>query len=313
MSVTAAEEDAMRRAIAISAFGLGSTSPNPPVGCVILDRTGRPVGEGYHRRKGEPHAEVNALTAAGSRAAGGTAVVTLEPCNHHGRTPPCHQALIDAGIERVLIAVIDPTSRGEGGAARLRDAGVDVEVGVLADETLIVLGSWLDALRSGRPRIVWAYEAAPDGPLPLPHDLLARTGMLSGIDAVLWADGRVEEIVPGAHGRDAFALPGSVRTADPEEAITTLYGGGVRSLVLAGGAGLAEPFASRQLLDEVRMLVRESTAGPPPSDVQLAPGLLIRSVCRLDIGVLVTAARGPGPPAAGWRRPAYSPWRRVSR
>jgi diaminohydroxyphosphoribosylaminopyrimidine deaminase/5-amino-6-(5-phosphoribosylamino)uracil reductase len=161
MTVTANEADAMRRAIALSALGLGSTSPNPPVGCVILDRAGRPVGEGFHRRKGEAHAEVNALDSAGDRARGGTAVVTLEPCNHHGRTPPCHRALLDAGIARVLVAVIDPTSRGQGGVTRLRDAGVDVEVGVLADEALLVLGPWMGALRSGRPHVLWAFEAGP--------------------------------------------------------------------------------------------------------------------------------------------------------
>lgn len=86
MNTREAEIAAMQRAVAISALGLGSTSPNPPVGCVILDRHGTPAGEGYHRRKGESQAEVNALAAAGSRAAGGTAVVTAEPCNHYGRT-----------------------------------------------------------------------------------------------------------------------------------------------------------------------------------------------------------------------------------
>src|SRR6266496_3606394 len=146
---TAVEEEAMRRAIGISAFGLGATSPNPPVGCVILDVEGHVVGEGYHRRKGEAHAEVNALAAAGERARGGTAVVTLEPCNHQGRTPPCRQALIDANVARVVIALIDPTSRDEGGAAALRAAGIEVEVGVLADEARLVLDPWLDALESG--------------------------------------------------------------------------------------------------------------------------------------------------------------------
>ncbi|MGH3550222.1 MAG: bifunctional diaminohydroxyphosphoribosylaminopyrimidine deaminase/5-amino-6-(5-phosphoribosylamino)uracil reductase RibD [Pseudonocardiaceae bacterium] len=114
---SAHERDAMRRAIALSAFGLGTASPNPPVGCVVLAANGNFVGEGYHERKGEPHAEAQALAAAGEHARGGTAVVTLEPCNHHGRTPACRQALIEAGIARVIISVIDPTSRGEGGAA----------------------------------------------------------------------------------------------------------------------------------------------------------------------------------------------------
>src|SRR5947199_392297 len=109
------EVEAMRLAIALSAHGLGTTSPNPPVGCVILDRAGQLVGTGYHRRKGEPHAEAYALADAGRRAAGGTAVVTLEPCNHVGRTPACRQLLVDAGVARVVIAVLDPTSRGDGG------------------------------------------------------------------------------------------------------------------------------------------------------------------------------------------------------
>src|SRR5580700_35979 len=139
VEAAAAEAAAMRRAIALSAAGLGTTSPNPPVGCVLLGPGGRIVGEGYHERKGEAHAEAQALAAAGPLAAGATAVVTLEPCNHQGRTPPCRQGLIDAGIKRGVIAVIDPTSRGEGGAVELRRAGVDVETGVLADEARTVL------------------------------------------------------------------------------------------------------------------------------------------------------------------------------
>lgn len=115
---------------------------------MILDSEGRLVGSGYHERKGEPHAEVHALAAAGGRAEGGTAVVTLEPCNHVGRTPACRQALLDARIARVMIALMDPTSQGEGGAAVLRAAGVKVEVGLLADEARLVLGSWLAAQRS---------------------------------------------------------------------------------------------------------------------------------------------------------------------
>src|SRR5436190_11680425 len=150
---SAAEVAAMRRAIALSAAGLGTTSPNPPVGCVLLDAQGRIVGEGYHERKGEAHAEAQALAAAGPLATGATAVVTLEPCNHQGRTPACRQALIDAGVRRAVIAVTDPTSRGEGGAAALWAAGVDVEVGVLADEASVVLGPWLAALIAQRPLV----------------------------------------------------------------------------------------------------------------------------------------------------------------
>jgi diaminohydroxyphosphoribosylaminopyrimidine deaminase/5-amino-6-(5-phosphoribosylamino)uracil reductase len=146
---------AMRRAIALSAFGLGTTSPNPPVGCVVLGEDGRLVGQGFHRRKGGQHAEALALAQAGEKARKGTAVVTLEPCNHYGRTPPCHRALIDAGIRRVLTALTDPTSRGEGGVTLLRRAGLEVEVNVLAHEALLVLGPWLEALEFERPHVRW--------------------------------------------------------------------------------------------------------------------------------------------------------------
>lgn len=113
---------AMRRAIALAARGLGSTSPNPVVGCVITDAAGTVVGEGWHQRAGGPHAEVHALRAAGPAARGGTAYVTLEPCNHTGRTGPCAQALLEAGVTRVVYAVPDPDPQASGGAATLRAA-----------------------------------------------------------------------------------------------------------------------------------------------------------------------------------------------
>ncbi len=123
------EIDAMRRAVDLAARGLGTTSPNPVVGAVVLDASGRVVGEGFHARAGGPHAEVAALAVAGDAARGGTAVVTLEPCNHTGRTGPCAQALLDAGIARVVLAVRDPHRAAAGGAQTLLDAGVAVEVG----------------------------------------------------------------------------------------------------------------------------------------------------------------------------------------
>ncbi len=131
----------MRRAIAVSAAGIGTTSPNPPVGCVLLLPDGRLLGEGYHERKGEAHAVPQALTAAGPPLPGGaTAVITLEPCQQAGRRPPCSQALIEAGISRVVIALADPAAPGPGGAAALRAAGLEVETGVLAAEASVVLG-----------------------------------------------------------------------------------------------------------------------------------------------------------------------------
>lgn len=160
---TAAEAEAMRRAVALAARGLGHTSPNPVVGCVILDADGRTAGEGWHQGAGGPHAEIHALRAAGERARGGTAVVTLEPCNHTGRTGPCAQALLDAGIARVVYAVADPNDKAAGGAATLAAAGADVESGLLAAEAAAGNEAWLASTRLGRPFVLWKYAATLDG------------------------------------------------------------------------------------------------------------------------------------------------------
>src|ERR1700709_2258042 len=127
-------ESAMRRAVTLAAVGLGATSPNPSVGAVILSADGLTVGAGHTSPAGGPHAEIGALAQAGERARGGTAVVTLEPCNHTGRTGPCADALIAAGVAGVVVAVPEPTRLAGGGAARLRAAGIDVELGVEQDE-----------------------------------------------------------------------------------------------------------------------------------------------------------------------------------
>ncbi|MFI8964467.1 bifunctional diaminohydroxyphosphoribosylaminopyrimidine deaminase/5-amino-6-(5-phosphoribosylamino)uracil reductase RibD [Streptomyces sp. NPDC053493] len=160
---TQADITAMRRAIALAARGLGSTSPNPVVGCVITDASGHQVGAGHHRRAGGPHAEVHALREAGVLARGGTAYVTLEPCNHTGRTGPCAQALIDAGIARVVYAVGDPNPQATGGADTLRAAGVEVEQGLLEDEAEAGNIAWLTSVRRGRPFVRWKYAATLDG------------------------------------------------------------------------------------------------------------------------------------------------------
>ena len=125
----------MARALALAALADGRTSPNPLVGCVVLDAHGELVGEGYHRQAGEPHAEVMALRRAGDRAQGGTLYVTLEPCCHHGRTPPCSEAVIAAGLRRVVIALDDPDPRvAGGGIAQLKAAGIEVISGVRQTE-----------------------------------------------------------------------------------------------------------------------------------------------------------------------------------
>jgi diaminohydroxyphosphoribosylaminopyrimidine deaminase / 5-amino-6-(5-phosphoribosylamino)uracil reductase len=155
---------AMRLAIEQSNHVKGSTYPNPPVGAVLLDAGGHVVGVGGTEPAGGDHAEVLALRRAGSLAAGGTAVVTLEPCNHYGKTPPCVNALIEAGVRTVVYAVTDPNEVAAGGAARLSEAGVEVKSGVLADEVAGgPLREWLHKQRTGVPHVTWKYASSLDG------------------------------------------------------------------------------------------------------------------------------------------------------
>ena len=157
------EDEAMLRAVALAARGQGTTSPNPPVGCVLLSPSGEVVGEGFHEYAGGPHAEVAALAAAGAHARGATCVVTLEPCNHTGRTGPCTRALIDAGVRRVVIAVDDPNPVAAGGAETLRAAGVEVVTGVRRAEAEAVNVAWLTAVRRRRPYLIWKFAGTLDG------------------------------------------------------------------------------------------------------------------------------------------------------
>jgi diaminohydroxyphosphoribosylaminopyrimidine deaminase / 5-amino-6-(5-phosphoribosylamino)uracil reductase len=157
-------EAAMRLAIGQGEQVKGTTYPNPPVGAVILDRDGDVAGVGGTQRAGGPHAEVIALRRAGERARGGTAVVTLEPCNHYGRTPPCVDALLAAGVSSVVYAIKDPNPVAAAGAARLADSGVDIAVGVLADEVAGgALREWLHKQRTGKPHFTWKFATSVDG------------------------------------------------------------------------------------------------------------------------------------------------------
>ncbi|MGW5578889.1 bifunctional diaminohydroxyphosphoribosylaminopyrimidine deaminase/5-amino-6-(5-phosphoribosylamino)uracil reductase RibD [Micromonospora chokoriensis] len=226
------ELSAMRQAITLSALGLGTTSPNPPVGCVILDRHGTVVGAGFHRRKGEPHAEAHALNAAGGAARGGTAVVTLEPCNHVGVTPACRQELINAGVSRVVIAVMDPTSRGEGGASMLAAAGVEVETDVLHNEALTVLEPWLTATVRRRPYLTWAFAAEGE------HQSAAEERLLLDLRAnadLVITDKILAEGISGGHASAHFALPGDTDIGTGlSQWLSAAYEGGVRSVLVVG-------------------------------------------------------------------------------
>lgn len=155
----------MARAVELAEHGLYTTTPNPRVGCVVV-RGGAVIGEGWHQRAGGPHAEINALADARGRGAdprGATAYVTLEPCNHQGRTPPCTEALLEAGVARVVAAMADPYPPAGDGAARLRAAGVQVDIGLLEEKARELNLGWLMNVEHGRPWVRVKIAASLDG------------------------------------------------------------------------------------------------------------------------------------------------------
>lgn len=282
------ETAAMRSAIALSVHGVGTTSPNPPVGCVILDSSHQVVGQGYHRRKGEPHAETLALEEAGAQAHRGTAVVTLEPCNHQGRTPACHAALIEAGISRVVVALVDPTSRNEGGIARLQAAGVDVEVGLLAAEAELVLGPWLRTLHTGRPILWWIPTSGPVQPDGHP---LSR--LRSRSDAIIHANGCITESVPNSHGVGTLDLPETHLPHKPDVTVHALFEGGARTVLLEANRDLAKPFLHHGFIDHVAVVLTEGISTPPMgTEVGVVPdGFVLDRVVKEGTVVVIEATR----------------------
>lgn len=209
----------MVRALELAARGLYTTDPNPRVGCVLTN-AGRVVGEGWHQRAGEPHAEVLALRAAGSQARGGTAYVTLEPCSHTGRTPPCADALVAAGLARVVCSSRDPNPQVAGrGFDRLRSAGIAVSVGGLAGEARQLNIGFFSRFERGRPFIRLKLAMSLDG----------RTAPASG--ARLWISGEASrEDVQVWRARSSAVLTGSgtVRADDPRMDVRLAYGPWVR-------------------------------------------------------------------------------------
>lgn len=196
----------MRRAVELARLGEGRVEPNPMVGAVIVSAGGEVVGEGFHGRFGGPHAEVVALSAASAAARGGTLYVTLEPCCHHGKTPPCTEAIIAAGVRRVVIAAGDPFEVVSGrGLGRLRDAGLVVEMGLCEEEPLRLTAPYRMLVTQGRPWVIAKWAASLDGVLAAPpgedrwisspesraivHELRGRVdGILVGIGTAIADD-----------------------------------------------------------------------------------------------------------------------------
>ncbi len=197
----------MRRALQLAALAEGLTSPNPLVGAVVLDSDGRLVGEGFHARAGQPHAEPGALKQAGEAARGGTIVVTLEPCCHQGRTPPCTEAILAAGIQRVVVALTDPDPRvAGGGLQRLRDAGLEVISGILESEAAHQNRAFVHRVRTGRPWGVLKWAMSLDGRTALPN---GASQWISGPSARAWVHqlrAQCDAVIVGG---------GTVRADDP--------------------------------------------------------------------------------------------------
>ncbi|MDF1613637.1 bifunctional diaminohydroxyphosphoribosylaminopyrimidine deaminase/5-amino-6-(5-phosphoribosylamino)uracil reductase RibD [Desulfurivibrio dismutans] len=212
----------MKMALGLARRGLGRTSPNPCVGAVVV-KGGQVVGKGWHRRAGEPHAEINALSAAGELARGGTIYVTLEPCNHHGRTPPCSKAILAAGISRVVYGMADPNPMAGGGGACLAGGGLEVVAGVLADDCRRLNLSFSKRVNTGRPWVLLKAAVSLDGRIAtasgrskwitgeqarhLVHRLRDRNdAILVGSGTVLADDPSLTTRLPGGVGRDPLRV-----------------------------------------------------------------------------------------------------------
>ena len=304
MTFSPAEGHAMRRALELAGTPGVPLGPNPRVGCVLLDGD-TVVAEGFHRGAGTPHAEAAALAEAGEAARGTTAVVTLEPCNHTGRTGPCARALAEAGVRRVVFAQPDPNPIAAGGTATLRAAGIEVEDGLLLDEARAVNRAWTFAVEHARPFVTWKFattldgrSAAADGTSRWVSSPAARRDthrlraecdtMLVGTNTVAVDDPELtvrdaaDEPLPHQPLRVVMGerdLPADrrifndraetlhLRTRDPHEALAELHDRGRRHVFLEGGPTLAAAFLAAGLVDEVVAYVAPMLLGDGRSAV----------------------------------------------
>lgn len=303
---TAAEFQAMARALELAESVAANFGANPRVGCVLLAADGSVIAEGVHRGSGTPHAEVDALRNARKDVEGATAVVTLEPCNHEGKTGPCTQALLSAGISRVVYAQADPNPLAAGGAALLLSSGLEVEGGVLAAEAVAANRQWSVAVSRGWPYVTLKIAATLDGRIAA-VDGTSRwiTGpqareqvhqMRSAVDAVIVGtrtalvdDPALTDRRPGANHQPTpvvigvTELPASLqlvangalqlRTRDLPLALGDLYSRGFRRVLVEGGPTLATALISAGLVDELIWFVAPALLGgglPALNDLQVA-------------------------------------------
>lgn len=259
----AADGEHMRAALALARRGLGNTWPNPSVGCVLV-QGGRVVGRGTTAPGGRPHAEAVALAQAGDLARGAVAYVTLEPCSHHGRTPPCADALAAAGVARVVVACGDPDPRVDGrGVAMLRAAGIEVAVGLMAEEARALQAGFLTRVRLGRPMVTLKLASTLDGRIATrtgesqwitgPEARRAAHALRGQHDAVLAGVGTVEADDPELTCR----IPGYRKTPDLRIVVDSRLRTRPAARVVAGAAAVPTWFLHRPGADAGRAGVLE--------------------------------------------------------
>lgn len=282
-----AERAAMRRAVELAGDQRAMKGPNPRVGAVLLATDGSVVGEGFHRGAGTDHAEVVALRQAGDRARGGTAVVSLEPCNHHGRTGPCTQALISAGISRVIFGQSDRGGLAGDGAETLHQAGIDVEGGVLGEQAAALNPLFTRARQLRRPFVTYKFAASLDGRVAASdgtshwitgelarqdvHQLRAESDAIVVGTGTALADNPSLTVrgIEGCHHRPLRVVMGSrdlpadaalnndaaptvrIRHRDPVKALDALAQRGVQQVLLEGGPTVAASFVTHRVVDRV--------------------------------------------------------------
>jgi diaminohydroxyphosphoribosylaminopyrimidine deaminase/5-amino-6-(5-phosphoribosylamino)uracil reductase len=282
MNQVMSAEAAMARAIECARLGLGKTSPNPIVGAVITSATGEFISEGFH--SGTEHAEVIAIAAAKEIPAGSIIYVTLEPCNHQGKTPPCTQALIDAGITKVVYSVTDPNPIAAGGAEKLRNSGIEVVAGLLESEAAFDNRAWLTKIAKDRPRITWKIAstmdgkvAAADGSSKWITSELARADVAllrSQTDAIVTSTATVKadnplltskgagknpmrivmggsEIASGSQILNADSETVAIKSRDLQELITLAKARGFNQLLIESGPTFGTALMKAGLIDEV--------------------------------------------------------------
>jgi diaminohydroxyphosphoribosylaminopyrimidine deaminase/5-amino-6-(5-phosphoribosylamino)uracil reductase len=287
----------LERAVELAENGRSTTHPNPIVGAVVVS-DGEIVGQGWHERKGGPHAEVAALEAAGERARGATVYVTLEPCTHHGTTPPCVEALLEAGVTRVVAGQLDPHPEHGGGLEYLRDKGVDTELadGELGFRCRQQIEEWRTFVTTLRPFVTYKVAVSLDGRVRVPgtrwvtgedsrrlvHVLRAQSdGVAVGMGTVHWDNPRLDaRDVPVIKQprRIAFGrgpLPdGSeleLRSGPLRDELRRLAEDGVQSLLLEGGPTLAAAFLENDLVDKLLVFVAPRLSGEGPGMLEGLP------------------------------------------